>query len=231
MDLARIETGFIAVWAVVPCRDINRWRRNLQKSQHCSGKMASSDQTRRRGHREGRKLPWTKTCLLIQCPARTCRKTGSSIEYLRCRCASAHQLLNRNSLLLPWSAYWCRWQYWILVHHAWSRNTMEMDEHGPYQRPGVWLWIPKPLLRKKTWWCNQTHRVSCAKAIDMNFSAKIANLTDKEITGQVQLQLIDATTNQSVDGWFKNVMPNQYFTVPAKQSVPVTFSIEIPLSI
>jgi uncharacterized protein YfaS (alpha-2-macroglobulin family) len=62
----------------------------------------------------------------------------------------------------------------------------------------------------------------------MNFSAKIANLTDKEITGQVQLQLIDATNNQSVDGWFKNVMPNQYFTVPAKQSVPVTFSIEIP---
>lgn len=62
----------------------------------------------------------------------------------------------------------------------------------------------------------------------MNFSAKIANLTDKEITGQVQLQLIDATNNQSVDGWFKNVMPNQYFTVAAKQSVPVTFSIEIP---
>jgi uncharacterized protein YfaS (alpha-2-macroglobulin family) len=62
----------------------------------------------------------------------------------------------------------------------------------------------------------------------MNFSGKIANLTDKEITGQVQLLLIDATTNQSVDGWFHNVMPNQYFTVPAKQSVAVTFNIEIP---
>ncbi|MFL5748031.1 MAG: alpha-2-macroglobulin family protein [Niastella sp.] len=62
----------------------------------------------------------------------------------------------------------------------------------------------------------------------LNFSGKIANLTDKEITGQVQLQLIDATTNQSVDGWFHNVMPNQYFTVPAKQTVPVTFNIEIP---
>jgi hypothetical protein len=62
----------------------------------------------------------------------------------------------------------------------------------------------------------------------MNFSGKIANLTDKEITGQVQLLLIDATTNQPVDGWFKNVMPNQYFTVAAKQSQPVSFSIEIP---
>lgn len=62
----------------------------------------------------------------------------------------------------------------------------------------------------------------------MNFSGKIANLTDKEITGQVQLQLIDATTNQSIDGWFHNVSPNQYFTVAAKQSTPVSFSIEIP---
>ncbi|HEX6427859.1 MAG TPA: alpha-2-macroglobulin family protein, partial [Niastella sp.] len=62
----------------------------------------------------------------------------------------------------------------------------------------------------------------------MNFSGKIANLTDKEITGQVQLLLIDATTNQPVDGWFHNVMPNQFFTVAAKQSAPVSFSIEIP---
>ena len=62
----------------------------------------------------------------------------------------------------------------------------------------------------------------------MDFSGKIVNLSDKELTGQVELQLIDATTNQSVDGWFKNVIPNQYFTVAAGQSVPVSFSIEIP---
>jgi uncharacterized protein YfaS (alpha-2-macroglobulin family) len=62
----------------------------------------------------------------------------------------------------------------------------------------------------------------------MDFSTKIVNLTDKEITGQVQLQLIDATTNQSVDGWFNNVFPNQYFTVAPKQSFPVKFSIQIP---
>jgi uncharacterized protein YfaS (alpha-2-macroglobulin family) len=62
----------------------------------------------------------------------------------------------------------------------------------------------------------------------MDFSTKIVNLTDKEITGQVQLQLIDATTNQSVDGWFNNMFPNQYFTVAPKQSFPVKFSIQIP---
>lgn len=62
----------------------------------------------------------------------------------------------------------------------------------------------------------------------MDFSAKIVNMTDRELTGQVELQLIDATTNQSIDGWFKNVIPNQYFTVAGGQSEPVQFSIEIP---
>ncbi len=62
----------------------------------------------------------------------------------------------------------------------------------------------------------------------MDFTTKIVNLTGKELTGQVQLQLIDPSTNQSVDGWFNNFFPNQYFTVPAGQSVPASFSIGIP---
>ncbi|HLK27223.1 MAG TPA: alpha-2-macroglobulin family protein [Puia sp.] len=59
-------------------------------------------------------------------------------------------------------------------------------------------------------------------------STKIVNLTDSEFTGQVELQLLDATTNQSVDGWFQNIQPNQYFTVAAKQSEPIAFSLQIP---
>lgn len=62
----------------------------------------------------------------------------------------------------------------------------------------------------------------------MEFSGKIVNMTEEEITGQAQLLLFDATNNQSVDGWFQNVFPNQYFTVPAGQSVAVKFPIEVP---
>ncbi|HEX5654951.1 MAG TPA: alpha-2-macroglobulin family protein, partial [Chitinophagaceae bacterium] len=62
----------------------------------------------------------------------------------------------------------------------------------------------------------------------MEFSSKIVNLTGKEITGQVELQLFDASNNQSVDGWFKNMMPNQYFTIAAGQSESVKFPLEIP---
>ena len=62
----------------------------------------------------------------------------------------------------------------------------------------------------------------------MEFSAKIVNLSDKEITGTSQLQLLDAATLQPVDGWFKNVFPTQYFTVEAGKSAMVKFPIEIP---
>ena len=62
----------------------------------------------------------------------------------------------------------------------------------------------------------------------VTLAVKIVNLTNKEITGTSLLQLTDATTNQSVDGWFKNQYANQYFTAPAMQSIVVKFSIEVP---
>lgn len=62
----------------------------------------------------------------------------------------------------------------------------------------------------------------------MDFTTKIANLTDKELTGQVELQLIDPDSGQPVDGWFRNFFPNQYFTAAAGQSAVTSFTIEIP---
>ncbi len=62
----------------------------------------------------------------------------------------------------------------------------------------------------------------------MEFSSKIVNLSDKELTGTAELQLVDATTNEAVDGWFRNMVPNQYFTVAAGQSEVVKFPIEVP---
>ena len=64
----------------------------------------------------------------------------------------------------------------------------------------------------------------------MEFTAKIVNLSDSEQTGTAVLELMNSTTNQPVDGWFKNIFPTQYFTVPAKQSVSVKFPIEIPFN-
>ena len=64
----------------------------------------------------------------------------------------------------------------------------------------------------------------------LEFSAKIVNLSDKEITGTTQLELLDAATGKPVDGWFKNIFSTQYFTVAAGQSIAVKFPMEIPFN-
>lgn len=62
----------------------------------------------------------------------------------------------------------------------------------------------------------------------LEFSAKLVNLEEKEITGTVQLELFDVLGNKPVDGWFKNVFPVQYFTVSGGQSSKIKFPISIP---
>ncbi len=64
----------------------------------------------------------------------------------------------------------------------------------------------------------------------MEFSAKIVNLGDGEVTGTAQLELLDAATNKPVDGWFKNMLPTQNFSIAAGQSFAVKFPMEIPLN-
>lgn len=62
----------------------------------------------------------------------------------------------------------------------------------------------------------------------MEFSSKVVNLSGKEVTGIATLQLFDAATNEPMDGWFKNVVDKQYFTIGAGQSQAIQFPIEVP---
>jgi len=62
----------------------------------------------------------------------------------------------------------------------------------------------------------------------MELGVKIVNLSDSEMTGQIELQLTDPTTGQTADGIFSNRQANQYFTVAAGQSSIVGFPIDIP---
>lgn len=62
----------------------------------------------------------------------------------------------------------------------------------------------------------------------IHLSAKISNVTDKDITGTIQLELFDEATGKSVDGWFQNIFPVQYFTAEAGQSTSAVFPLEIP---
>lgn len=62
----------------------------------------------------------------------------------------------------------------------------------------------------------------------MEWSAKIVNLSDGELTGQAQIEVLDAATNQPLDSRFHVIVPQQYFTVAAGQSEVVKFAVEIP---
>ncbi len=59
---------------------------------------------------------------------------------------------------------------------------------------------------------------------------KISNLSDTALTGQASLQLIDAITNEPVDGLFQNVFPDQYFTAEAGRSTELKFPVTIPFN-
>ncbi|MES1216271.1 MAG: alpha-2-macroglobulin family protein, partial [Bacteroidota bacterium] len=64
----------------------------------------------------------------------------------------------------------------------------------------------------------------------IEFSSKVVNLTDKELTGNASLELFDATTNKTVDNLFQNIAPTKNFKVAAGQSEAVKFFIQVPLA-
>jgi hypothetical protein len=59
-------------------------------------------------------------------------------------------------------------------------------------------------------------------------SARVSNLSDKAVTGEAMLQLIDPETNAPVDGLFKNAFPTQYFSAESKQTTAVQFEVTVP---
>lgn len=60
------------------------------------------------------------------------------------------------------------------------------------------------------------------------FSAKVVNMTDKDMVATVVFHLLNAATMLPVDGWFQNTITQKQVTVPGRQSTAVFFSIDIP---
>ncbi len=62
----------------------------------------------------------------------------------------------------------------------------------------------------------------------MRLSTKIVNLSPGEVTGTIELQLLDAATLKPVDGIFQNMNAVQYFTADAGKSTAADFTLEVP---
>jgi hypothetical protein len=57
-------------------------------------------------------------------------------------------------------------------------------------------------------------------------TATIVNKTNKQVTGQVHLSLINPSNNSAVDGWFQNVFPSQYYSIDAGAEIRIQFPIQ-----
>src|SRR5699024_1497593 len=64
----------------------------------------------------------------------------------------------------------------------------------------------------------------------LDFSAKINNLSDKEVKGSVRLQLFDAFSMQSIDEAFGNKNATKDFNIDQNGSTNVTWHLSIPKS-
>ncbi len=62
----------------------------------------------------------------------------------------------------------------------------------------------------------------------ITIASKIANLTDKSLSGISELQLFDALTNKPIDSKLGNVDNQKSFTVDAKGNTNVSWTLQIP---
>ncbi len=62
----------------------------------------------------------------------------------------------------------------------------------------------------------------------INLKVIVAHHLSKEETGNVTCELFNATTNKSIDGWFLNIFPFQYFTSIAGEKFTTHFPFTVP---
>lgn len=71
-----------------------------------------------------------------------------------------------------------------------------------------------------------SQQLKAGNKIDLKVT--VSHSLSKEQTGTVTLELIDATTNKSVDGWFLNIFPFQYFTSIKGEKFTTEFPFTVP---
>lgn len=62
----------------------------------------------------------------------------------------------------------------------------------------------------------------------IEYSAKVSNLTEKELSGTAKLELFDAVTNEPINLFIERKSTTLPFTVGAGQSVPLSWKLKIP---
>lgn len=74
--------------------------------------------------------------------------------------------------------------------------------------------------------CKPPIKASTGQSIKLQ--VKVAHQIKEEKTGTLTLALYNHATGKSVDGWFINIFPFQYFTSIDKENFEVEFPFTIP---
>lgn len=74
--------------------------------------------------------------------------------------------------------------------------------------------------------CKPPIQITAGEAIKLQ--VKVAHQFKEEKTGTLTLALINHSTGKSVDGWFLNIFPFQYFTTIDKENFEVEFPFTVP---
>ncbi len=88
--------------------------------------------------------------------------------------------------------------------------------------------LEKTLITQKELMLTPNHPRFMRENDNMVYSSKLTNLSQKELSGSAQLEIIHAKTNKRIDELFKNNNKIQQFVIAPNQSNELTWNLTIP---
>ena len=98
----------------------------------------------------------------------------------------------------------------------------------------VFLFVVLMLFSAPIWGQQKALRIICKAPLkatagqSIKLQVKVAHQLKEEKTGTLSLSLLNHATGKSVDGWFINIFPFQYFTTIDKEQFEVEFPFTVP---
>jgi len=108
---------------------------------------------------------------------------------------------------------------------ALTRWNVKAFAHTPDMQTGS---LDKTLVTQKQLMLTPNHPRFMRESDKMIYSAKLSNLSDKNLKGTARLQIINAKTNENIDGLFSNAYNDLSFEIAAGKSKEITWNLQIP---
>ena len=88
--------------------------------------------------------------------------------------------------------------------------------------------LEKTLVTQKQLMLTPNHPRFMRESDKMIYSTKVSNLSNKNLNGTARLQIINAKTNENIDGFFSNAYNELSFDIEAGKNKEITWNLAIP---